>query len=201
MADRQRCKSKQLFDSYGYLLLELVVTKSAQGRRAAGPGSCVRPRATPPSHSDAIRPAPPMSPSSTTPATSPLLDTLRGFPDGFGGVGLHHPRSGLLASRGRAGEMRSYVPPHSTTQSDPAHRRVNGSSPRRHGRHGRRSQARRPLLPRCRWRSPRPSSRTSTPTSAASRHQSCRCVSSPSASRWPRTASSVPSPTLTTRVP
>ena len=24
-----------------------------------------------------------------------------------------------------------YVPPHSTTQSDPAHRRVNGSSPRR----------------------------------------------------------------------
>ena len=54
------------------------------------PGSCVRPRATPPSHSDAIRPAPPMSPSSTTPATSPLLDTLRGFPDGFGGVGLHH---------------------------------------------------------------------------------------------------------------
>ena len=33
------------------------------------------------------------------------------------------------------------------------------------------------------------------------RHQSCRCVSSPSASRRPRTASSVPSPTLTTRVP
>ena len=33
------------------------------------------------------------------------------------------------------------------------------------------------------------------------RHQPCRCVSSPSASRRPRTASSVPSPTLTTRVP
>ena len=33
------------------------------------------------------------------------------------------------------------------------------------------------------------------------RHQPCRRVSSPSASRWPRTASSVPSPTLTTRVP
>ena len=33
------------------------------------------------------------------------------------------------------------------------------------------------------------------------RHQSCRCVSSPSASRRPRTASSGPSPTLTTRVP
>ena len=38
-----------------------------------------------------------------------------------------------------------------------------------HGRHGRRSQARRPLLPRCRRRSARPGSRTSTPTSAASR--------------------------------
>ena len=33
------------------------------------------------------------------------------------------------------------------------------------------------------------------------RHQPCRRFSSPSASRWPRTASSVPSPTLTTRVP
>ena len=104
MADRQRCKSKQFLDSYGYLLLKLVVTKSAQGRRAAGPGSCVRPRATPPSHSDAIRPAPPMSPSSTTPATSPLLDTLRGFPDGFG---LHHqgpvcwPAAGGPAKCGR----------------------------------------------------------------------------------------------------
>ena len=33
------------------------------------------------------------------------------------------------------------------------------------------------------------------------RHQSCRCVSSPSASRRPRTASTGPSPTPATRVP
>ena len=71
------------------------------------------------------------------------------------------------AGQPRAGRRNAVVrAPHSTTQSDPAQRRVNGSSPRRHGR---RSQARRPLLPRCRWRSARPSSQTSTPTSAASR--------------------------------
>ena len=87
-------------------------------------------------------------------------------PDGFGGVGLHHQGPGL-AGRGRPASEWSYVsPPIRPPKVDPAQRRVNGSSPRRHGR---RSQARRPLLPRCRWRSPRPGSRTSTPTSAASR--------------------------------
>ena len=77
---------------------------------------------------------------------------------GFGGVGLHHQvRS---AGRPRAdGEVDRACPPIRPPKSDPAQRRINGSSPRRHGR---RSQAHRPLLPRCRWRSPRPGSRTST---------------------------------------
>ena len=93
----------------------------------------------------------------------------RSFQAGLGGVGLHHQGpvcwSAAAGPDGEFGRGRT-CPPHSTTQSDPAQRRVNGSSPRRHGR---RSQARRQLLPRCRWRSARPGSRTSTPTSATSR--------------------------------
>ena len=69
------------------------------------------------------------------------------------------------AADGRPANGRT-CPPIRPPKGDPAQRRVNGLSPRRHGR---RSQARRPLLPRCRWRSARPGSRTSTPTSAASR--------------------------------
>ena len=80
--------------------------------------------------------SPPMSPSSTTPATPPLLDTLRGFSRLV--RRSRAPPSGRPQAAGR--RIWSYVSPHSTTQSDPAHRRVNGSSPRRHSR---RSQARR----------------------------------------------------------
>ena len=81
------------------------------------------------------------------------------FQAGFDGVGLPHqgpvccPAADARPANGRT------CPPIRPPKSDPAQRRINGSSPRRHGR---RSQAHRPLLPRCRWRSPRPGSRTST---------------------------------------
>ena len=92
-----------------------------------------------------------------------------GFPDGFGGVGLHHQGPVCWpAADARPANSRTCPP----IRPPKVTRHTGGSMdrlPRRHGRHGRRSQARRQLLPRCRWRSPRPGSRTSTPTSAASR--------------------------------
>ena len=73
--------------------------------------------ALPPRRGDSMaRPLddPTTSPSSTTPGTAPLVRRSRAPPS----------RSGLLTGRGRPASEWSDVSPHSTTQSDPAQRRV-----------------------------------------------------------------------------